>query len=210
MTVPVFFEAARLDPAISQGAQGGPVVMGRVKTYQPDGRLQQNFASALPLHKYDVSYALRSAADFQTILDIFYVVMFTPYLGFRFKDWRDYTATQLNSKLTFITGSTWQLQRAYVFGSVTVLRDIVKPVASPAPVIKRTRSAAVTTATATVDTTTGIATISGHAGGDTYTWEGEFDVPVTFTDDDWTSTLEVNTDNLHVRSASIALEEIRL
>lgn len=209
MTVPAFLEQ-RLDPAISEGARGGPIVPGRTKTYLPNGALQQNFSTTLPLHKYDVSYALRSAADFQIILDIFYVVMFTPYLGFRFKDWRDYLATQANTRLTFITGTTWQLQRVYTFATIVVLRDIFKPCASPAPVIKRTRSAVVTTATATVDTTTGIATISGHAGGDTYTWEGEFDVPVQFTDDEWPSTLEVNVDDLHVQSASIALEEIRL
>lgn len=206
----VAFLEQRLDPAISQGAQGGPTAPGRVKTYVPSGALQQNFSATLPLHKYDVSYAIRSAANFQVILDLFYVVMFTPYTGFRFKDWRDFTATQTNSNLTFITGTTWQLQRKHVFGGVTFLRDIVKPNASPVPAIKRTRAAVVTTASATVDTTTGIATITGHAGGDTYTWEGEFDVPVTFTHDDWTSTLEVNTQNLHVQSASIALEEIRL
>lgn len=209
MTVPVFLEQ-RLDPAISVGAQGGPTAPGRMKTYLPSGALQQNFSATLPLHKLDLSYALRSAADFQTILDIFYVVMFTPYTGFRVKDWRDYTATQTNSKLTFITGTTWQLQRKHTFGGVDFLRDIVKPCASPAPVIKRTRSAVVTTATATVDTTTGIATISGHAGGDTYTWVGEFDLPMTFTDDSWTGSLEVTKDNPYVQSASIPLEEIRL
>ena len=31
-----------------------------------------------------------------------------------------------------------------------------------------------------IDTATGIATISGHVSGDTYNWAGEFDVPVTF------------------------------
>jgi hypothetical protein len=34
-------------------------------------------------------------------------------------------------------------------------------------------------------------------------------VPVTFTDDAWMADLEVSTQNLHVTSSSIVLEEIR-
>jgi uncharacterized protein (TIGR02217 family) len=209
MTVPVFLEQ-RLAETISEGAVGGPRITGRTKKYLPNGTLYQNFIATKATHAYDVAPALRSAADFQTMLDAFYVIMLTPYIGFRYKDWRDFTATQTNSKASSIGGSTtlFQLQRVHTFGGVTYLRDIKKPCASPAPVIKRTRSAVVTTASATVDTTTGIATIAGHVALDTYTWEGEFDVPVTFVDDEWTGSLEVSTRDLHVQSMPIKLEEL--
>lgn len=202
-----FFEQ-RLDTKITHGAIGGPSVPGRKKVYMPNGDMVQDFVATMPVHKYDVSHGLRSRADFQTVLDLWYVVMFTPYLGFRLKDWRDYQATQANSKLSLITGSTWQLQRRHVFGGIEFLRPIKKPV-SATVVVYRTRGGTVTTATATIDYTTGIATISGHTAGDTYTWSGEFDMPVTFTDDEWTGSLEVNTQNLHVMSGQIKLEEVR-
>jgi uncharacterized protein (TIGR02217 family) len=209
MAVPTFLEA-RLAETVSAGAVGGPRITGRKKTYLPNGTLFQNFIATKAIHFYDLSPALRSAADFQTLLDAFYIVMLTPYVGFRFKDWRDFTATQANSRCTSIDGSTtlFQLQRVHTFGSITYLRDIKKPCASPAPVIKRTRASVVTTASATVDTTTGVATVAAHVGGDTYTWEGEFDVPVTFVDDEWTGSLEVSTSDLHVQAAAIKLEEL--
>lgn len=205
--MPTFLEA-RLSTKITAGATGGPRVLGRQKAYLPNGRMVQNFVAAVPLHEFDVSHGLRAKADFQTVLDIFYVVMFTPYSGFRFRWEADCLATQANSRLTFLTGATYQLQRVHTFGGATVLRDIKKPV-SATVIVYRTRSAVVSVATASIDYTTGIATISGHAGGDTYTWEGQFDLPVTFIDDTWVGSLEVNTANLHVQSAPIKLEEVK-
>jgi hypothetical protein len=62
-----------------------------------------------------------------------------------------------------------------------------------------------------IDYTTGIVTISGHTGGDTYTWAGDFDVPVAFADDamdDIELTGMAGAEFLGV--SSINLEEIRL
>lgn len=206
--MPTFLEA-RLSTKITAGATGGPRVMGRQKTYLPNGRLVQNFVASVPLHEFDVSHGLRNAADFQTVLDIFYVVAFTPYSGFRFRWQADYLATQANSRLTLISGANYQLQRVHTFGGVTILRDIKKPVTGTV-LVYRTRSGAVTIASASIDYTTGIAIISGHVSGDTYTWEGQFDIPVTFVDDTWIGSLEVNTSNLHVQSSAIRLEELKL
>lgn len=204
MAALAFFDY-QLDTKITQGATGGPTVPGRVKRYSAGGRLTQNFSVGAPIHKYDVSHGLRSQADYQTVLDLWYVVMFTPYAGFRFKDWRDYKATRDNTKLTNITGSTWQLQRRHVSHGVEFLRDITKPCASPAVVVYDAGGVALT---ATVDTATGIATVPS---GTPATWAGQFDVPVTFTDDEWTNaSLEVNLANLHVMCGPIQLEEIRL
>ena len=199
-----FFEH-RLDTRITHGATGGPTVPGRVKRYTATGRLSQNFSASRPLHRYDVSHGLRSRDDYQTVLDLWYVVMFTPYAGFRFKDWRDYQATRTNTKLTLVTGTTWKLQRRHVAGGIEFLRDIVKPCASPAVVVY---DASGSPLGATVNTTTGQVEVPS---GTPATWTGEFDVPVTFSDDDWTdSSLEVSTANLHVMTGPIKLEEITL
>jgi uncharacterized protein (TIGR02217 family) len=199
----------RLDSRIEQGASGGPTMPGRVKAYLPNGRMYQNFLAQAPIHRFDVSHGLRNNADHQLILDTWYVVMMTPYEGFRFRDWRDYRATDLNSRCVLITGATFQLQRVHTFAGVSVYRNITKPCATPAIVITRNRSGAFTTASATIDNTTGIATITGHVTGDTYTWVGEFDIPVTFTGDEWVSQLQATMVNLAVIPPSIKLEEIR-
>lgn len=203
------FLEQRLDTRITRGARGTPTQPGRTKVYLPDGRMRQNFTNSVALHKFEVSHGVRTAAEFHAVEDLFYVVMFTPYLGFRFRHERDYQLTQANSKLTLISGSNWQINRKHTFGGVEFLRPIYKPVAGTI-VVKRTRSGAVTTASATVDSTTGIATISGHAGGDTYTCEGQFDLPVTFVANEWGATLDGSSHNLLVVSGSIELEELRL
>jgi hypothetical protein len=80
----------------------------------------------------------------------------------------------------FITGSTWQINRVYSIGSRSFVRPILKIADSPAAVIYRNRASVISVATSSVATSTGIATISGHVGGDTYTCVGQFDVPVRF------------------------------
>jgi uncharacterized protein (TIGR02217 family) len=202
------FLEARLSPKITAGSEGGPTQPQRSKIYT-GRRLKQNFTALMPIHRYEVSHGVRTHADYQTVLDLFYVVMFTPYEGFRFKDWGDYQLTQANSRLTLISGSNYQINRVHTFGAVEFLRPIYKPVDGTI-VVKRDRSGTISTATATVTASTGVAAISGHVSGDTYTCEGEFDVPVTFTSDEWLASWEVHTHNLHHISGTIPLEEIVL
>ncbi len=204
------FLEQRLDTKITAGAKS-VVRWSRQKAYTGSGRLTQQFNWAHAKHEMDVSHGVRSRADFQAVLDLFYVVMANAYEGFRVKDWRDYQATQLNSVVsdTGDSPTEWQLQRKHVIGAASYLRDITKPV-SATVVVYRTRAAVVSVATATVTYTTGRVAISGHQTGDTYTWEGEFDVPMTFVNDEWTADLEVGTVNLFVTSQPILLEEIRL
>lgn len=204
------FLEQRLHDGVARGSQGGPIG-SRIKTYLPNGQLQQQFNYSRPLHRYDISFGIKTAEDFEAIRALFYVVMFTPYEGFRMRDWNDYEATQSNSTLTNISGSTWQLQRLYTHGSTSFKRDIVKP-ESGSVTVYRTRAGVTSSISATIATTTGIATISGHVEGDTYTWAGRFDVPVTFQDDDALASIEL--DGLEVALLqglpSIMIEEVRL
>lgn len=203
------FLAAKLSDRITRGAQSTLSIPGRTKAYNPGGKLFQNFLATRPKHLYDVSHGLRSRDDFQVVLDAFIVVMMGGYDGLLFKDWRDYIASQSNSNCAVIDATHVQLQRKHTFGGVNYYRDILKPSATPtAATVYRTRAGLVSAIGATIDYTTGIAVIAGHTLGDTYTWAGTFDMPVTFTDNEWIGSLEVSTDNLHVSSAPIKLEEI--
>lgn len=203
-----FFEQ-RISDRFSYGAQGGPVFSTAVRQAQGGARFaNQNWE--FPLHRWSLAKSVETNEDFEEIRAFFYNVagMFD---GFRFKDASDYQATQDNSALEFITGSTWQLQRIYEIGSRTFVRNITKPVASPAAVVYRTRSAVVSVATASIATTTGIATISGHVSGDTYTWVGEFDVPVCFASDAMKAeVVSSHSDQYLIGWPSVEIEEIRL
>lgn len=204
-----FFEQ-RFDERLSFGARGGPVFRtSRVTSLS--GYRTTNREWLYPLHRYQVAQAVKDNADFEAVRAFFYVVGGGAD-GFRFKDWSDFEATLSNSRLVEKAGSPgeWQLCRVYTVGGREFVRPILKPCATPAPAIYRTRGGSTTLATAAVDTTTGIATIAGHVGGDTYRWVGEFDVPVAFADDNMEHEIVdvADTDYL-MRWPSIVLEEIR-
>ena len=204
------FLEQRLHDGVSRGSRGGPVG-SRTKAYLPNGQLQQQFNYSRPLHRYDISFGIKTLDDFEAIRALFYVVAFTPYEGFRMRDWNDYEASPSNSTLTLVSGTSWQLQRVYSVGGVSFKRDIVKP-ESGSVTVYRTRAGVTTTIAPTIDATTGRATISGHAEGDTYTWSGRFDVPVTFQDDDALASIELDgLEDMPLQGLpSILLEEIRL
>lgn len=200
-----FFES-RLPERFSFGAKGGPMFSTEVNKTQ-GGQRFVNKNWTMPLHRFDVSENVKTEDDFAEIRAFFYNVA-GQYDGFRFKDWGDYTATA--QPLSAISaGTTYQMNRAYIFGARTFLRPIYKPVAGAT--FTRTRSGVTSAITPTVSTTTGVVTVTGHVSGDTYRWTGEFDVPVAFTSD----MMEVTIDN---RSAgqfvvswpSVQVEEIRL
>lgn len=159
-----------------------------------------------PVHEYSIAHPVKTGEDFETLRAFFYVVGGDAD-AFRFKDWSDYRATKSNSALTLVAGSDYQLCRKYGVGSRSFLRPIKKPTGSP--VIWRTRAGVESVASATVDNTTGIATISGHVADDTYTWVGEFHVPVAFKDRAamWRF---IGTPRMLTEWPSIELEEDRL
>lgn len=190
---------------ISANAQGGPRFF-TTKVYTATGHRSVNREALYPLHEYTVTQPVRSGSDFEELRAFFYVAG-GDESSFKFKDWSDYVATQANSRLTLVSGSIYQLNRVYGVQGQEFIRPISKP--ADGAVVYRTRSGVTTTATATVDTATGQATISGHASGDTYTWEGRFFVPVAFKDPQAVWTI-IGTSGFLTEWSGIVLEEVRL
>lgn len=208
-----FFEQ-QFDPRLSFGARGGPVWSTTIARGRAGHRsVNQNWSA--PLHRYNVAHAVKTNADFEAVRAFFYVVA-GAFDGFRFKDWSDFEATRDNTALALVSGTTWQMQRKYVVGSRTYLRTISKPCASPAPVIWRLRSGAWSTVTPTgspspIDYVNGRVGISGHAGGDTYAWVGQFDVPVAFTSDTMEAEIVDTGDGEYLmRWPQVEVEEVRV
>ncbi len=200
-----FFDK-RFPESISEGATGGPMWSTSVAT-TISGIRSTNRNWSMPLHRYDVAHALKRSDRLELLKSFFYVVGGRAD-SFRYKDWLDFTATQENSSLTLISGSDYQLNRVYTAYTRTFTRQITKPV-SATVIVYRTRAAVTSVATATIDYTTGIATISGHAGGDTYTWEGQFDVPCSFVSDQAQFRL-IAAGEIRAAWPQIAIEEVRI
>lgn len=202
-----FFEY-RLNTDLSFGAKGGPV-FSTSKAYSISGQRQSNQNWTYPLHRYDVSHCVKLEADYQEIINLFYNVS-GAYDGFRFKDFRDFKDGG-TGVMTLISGSNYQLFKRYTTGARTFSRKIQKPVTGIQ--IFRTRASVKTniTGASSIDLTTGIVGVTSHLGGDTYTWTGEFDVPVAFVSDDFLPViLNKQGQNFLIESPPIELEEIRL
>lgn len=194
--------AQRLDTRIERGARGGPTNRGRVKVYTGGGSLQQSFMWSQPLHAWEVSHAIKSLADYESLRAMWYVVNFTPYDGFLFRDPSDYVATATNTALVLVTGSTYQLYRKYTFGGIDFLRKITRPDASVA--VFNASNVALTVSSQ--DSTTGRVTL---ASGTPSYWTGTFNVPVTFADNEWIAEMEASSGGPLAVCPSIKLEEVR-
>lgn len=203
-----FFEAS-LPARLMLGSRGGPVWSTAV-VKSVNGSRSTNREWSAPLHRYNVAPAIEDEADFEAIR-AFFMSVGGQADGFRFRDRADYRAAETTSTLTYLTGTQWQLGRLYRYGARHFVRPIYKPAASPGVVVRRWTGAVYQTLPATVDTTTGIATVPGAAANDTLVWVGEFDVPVAFTSDMLETVIEdkAGDGQFLLRWPTIELEEIR-
>lgn len=165
---------------ISSNMRGGPRFQGAMEATTIGGQRYTNLMDPHPLHLYTFAKPAKMAVRFETLRAFFWAVRGID--GFRFKDESDHDLTQDNSSLSLISGTTWQLNRLYVSPGRTAVRPLYKPVAGLQ--IFRDRSGVVEniTGTSVIDFTTGRVEITGHVALDTYSAEGEFHVPVAFTD----------------------------
>ena len=196
------FLESRMSARIERGAKGGPTNRGRRKVYSTSGRMNQVFEWSAPISEFDISHGILLPDGYAEIDAMWHVIHFTPYSGFRFRNWADYQAVKANTTLTNITGNTWQLQRKHTFASITYKRNIYKPNAGVV-----VYDASDVACTASINTATGVATVT--SGTPSY-WVGSFDIPVTFKDNDLMMRLDGTTANLLLVSEPIIIEEIRL
>lgn len=165
-------------PCISRNMVGGPRFLVR-ETSTLGGQRYTQRDDPYPLNEYQLGHPIKSGEDFEELRSFFWVVGGSAD-AFRFKDWSDYLATQQNTTLTLIAGSTYQLCRTYAAPGRTFVRPIYKPAAGLTVYRTRSGSTSDITGSSTITTTNGRVVISGHMEGDTYTWAGEFHVPVAF------------------------------
>jgi len=175
------FQETQFPADISEGSVGGPeyktiVVAAESGAEQrislwPRGRL-----------RWDVSKGVQKAAQ-QAALITFFRACAGRAIGFRFKDWLDYTC--LLEPITNAGTTTLQLQKTYVVGTASEVRKITKPITGTSPTWPYTgihlyQAGGLLTSGYTVDYTTGLVTLAVAAPGSVFTWSGEFDVACRF------------------------------
>jgi len=150
------FDEVQFPPKIAYGSRGGPVFLTDVV------RQENAFESRVAIYadadqKFNARSGIQSIAQLNSVVDFFYARM-GKHRGFRYKDFRDFEATQ---EVMVVDGSNeLQLVRNYVSGPTTFIRTIRKPVASPAVTMRRNSSPF---AAFSLDLTTGIATLTPDA-----------------------------------------------
>jgi uncharacterized protein (TIGR02217 family) len=184
------FDEIQLPVGISRGATFGPMFSTTVVSMN-SGAEQRIAQWARGRYQGEINMTERTPA--QTFdLVAFFLARFGKARGFRFKDWRDYSTEQPVPGTThdtlLLTSTTFQLQKAYTFGTFTSQRKIVKPVGDDPTNTAATQAnstvhiyngATEITSGWTVDLTTGIVTFSS-APGYLPAARFEFDTPVRF------------------------------
>lgn len=196
------FLEARMSIHIERDAKVVRANRGRSKTYTSGGRLYQNFTWPWSLSEFDISHGVLMPNGWEEIDAMWEVINFTPYSGLRFRNWADYQGVKGNTSLLNTTGNEYQLRRSRTFAAVTQYKPIYKPTSDVV-----VYDASDTPCTFTLDTTTGIATVT--AGTPSY-WTGTFDYPVTFRDNEMMMRLNGTTSNLILVAEPIILEELML
>lgn len=195
------FNEARLLDAVAYGSEFGYRYKTRINELR-SGVERRNSEWERPLGRYSVIYQNLKADDAGLVVAAHHACMGS-LVGFRFKDWSDFTAT--NEPIGFGTGApqTVQLIKKYTFGTFSNYRNIYKPVTAQLKVNGLNVEA-------NINYTTGKATLTAEEGAE-ITWSGEFDVPVRFADDD----MSFSVDNFspgsgYILNNDVELLEIRL
>lgn len=190
---------------ISYGATGGPMhSTDIIATF--GGREQRNINWSTPLGLWNVAQGIKTESQLNTLI-AFFRARQGKAVGFRFKDWLDFSVTAGNIGTGTGAKTTFQLRKQYTSGGATVNRIITKPVSGTIIIYKNGLLQTVST-DYTVSTVTGIITfISAPALNDVITASCEFDAPARFD----TDKMDMSVENLNIGSwGNIPVVEIRV
>jgi uncharacterized protein (TIGR02217 family) len=202
------FAEVQFPPGISQGAVGGPRFSTSILSLS-SGYESRNINWKNARGEWDVSFGLQTQEQVDQLIDFFNARRGKAF-AFRFKDWTDYrlprwraTPGDMDALPVFFTTdgvtNTFQLTKAYSDAGGTYIRTIAKPVnvaicsAGCTPLqLLNDGTQMVNPTDFTVDTTTGIVTLSPAIAatvGALIAGACEFDVPARFDTDDMKITI---------------------
>lgn len=168
-----FIESRLLD-CVSYGTEGGPTWNTR-RVNLRSGIIRRNANRSRPMYRFVILYQNLNPEDHESVIEAFNACRGGVF-GFRLKDWSDYLAQ--NQLVATGTGAeqSVQLTKIYEFGTQNVSRPIRK-------IVSAFLTDDGSPLAATINLNTGVATFTASVGG-IVRWNGEFDVPVIFEDDE--------------------------
>jgi uncharacterized protein (TIGR02217 family) len=189
---------------ISYGAVGGPTFNTDITIVQ-SGYEQRTANWMDALHTYNVAHNVKTN-DQARLLKKFFMQVRGRLIGFRFKDWSDFTIIKAESMFNdtgIATASNNQIFKKYYFDGSYPLYDrkITKIVADSFVLYKDD----VVNTSYTINENTGLVDIVGFDALATYTFECEFDIPVRFGSD----SAQISIDDFNSYSLPVSLQEIR-
>lgn len=191
-----FIETRLLD-CVAYGTEGGPTWATR-RVALRSGIARRNAQRSRPLYRFVVLYQNLKPQDHREVISAFNACRGGVF-GFRLRDWADYQAT--DELVGTGTGSpqSIQLAKLYEFGAQNVSRPIRKLVSASLTQNGIPQSAS-------IDLNTGIATFAAP-NASVVRWTGEFDVPVTFDQDELLFTAGNRTSAGLALTADVGLSE---
>lgn len=120
------FMEVRLPTKISMGAIGGPGFRTAAERVQ-SGHEARAARWTMPLHEYDVSFAVQDRELFEEVRNLFMVAR-GRWKGFRFKDFADYEVKGHSIGVADGVVTNFQLRKDYQSGPELLTRIITKPV----------------------------------------------------------------------------------
>lgn len=192
--------AYRLPSDVEEGAQGGPE-FATVIQESVSGQEQRVKVWARCRARYDIGYSVLHSDDpvgsYRAVLALFYAHN-GRLRGFRFKDWADFTASDMYFGVGNGSATTFQLSKRYdpsyillgTPGSIIYTREIYLLSSTPAIMVNGVTQTPTTHYTIS---STGLVTfVTPPTTGHELRWTGEFDVPVRFDVDHLPVTMNVN------------------
>jgi uncharacterized protein (TIGR02217 family) len=146
---------------VALGFEGGSAYSTTVAAL-PSGREKRNANRINSMGRWVATHMHKLEADTQALIS-FYHAAGGRINVFPFRDWSDYKVPAGAGNVVLVTGSTYQLRKAYTSGGVTRYRNITRP-------LNQVVSGG---GTYSVDPDTGLLTLI--AGSPPTGWTGEFD-----------------------------------
>lgn len=175
------FDEVRLPIEVERGARGGPGFLTTITTLA-SGKERRNSLWSRDRGQWDIGFGIDTRENALRVRD-FFMARQGKARGFRFRDWSNYrTEPGVGQGLTDPLDSNfteYQLTYTYVdLGGFTYTKPITKPVAGT---IEFLENGSPYGPGGSVDPETGLISLNGLPDpGSTFSWTGEFDLPVRF------------------------------
>lgn len=192
------FAEIRFPDSISFGSIGGPEFSTNIVELR-SGYEQRNINWSQARLSYNIAYGIKTKSQLDELIKFFFARKGRA-IGFRFKDWIDYSAIGENLGVGNGVTIEFQLKKTYISGCETYERKIIKPVFGTVRIyidgIEILNGFS-------INVTTGIVKFNvAPAVGVLITADFEFDVPVRFN----TDKLDINLQSLN----SGKIQEIKI